>query len=36
MFEHFNVKGVCIQTQAALALYSTGRTTGLVLESGEG
>lgn len=36
MFEHFNAPAVCIQIQAVLALYASGRTTGIVLDSGEG
>ena len=36
MFEEFNVKGFYVQIQAVLALYSAGRTTGIVLDSGDG
>ncbi|XP_033112631.1 actin-104-like [Anneissia japonica] len=36
MFEKFNSPAVCIVTQALLSLYATGRTTGTVLESGDG
>ena len=36
MFEVFNVPCLYIQQQAVLALYSSGRTTGIVLDSGEG
>ena len=36
MFETFNVPSLYIACQAVLALYSTGRTTGLVLDSGDG
>lgn len=36
MFETFNVPALYIQIQAVLALYSTGRTTGVVLDSGDG
>lgn len=36
MFETFNVPSLYIACQAVLSLYSTGRTTGLVLDSGEG
>ena len=37
MFEKFNnTKGVYIANQAVLSLYATGRTTGLVLDSGDG
>uniref|UniRef100_A0A9J2Q1W2 Actin n=1 Tax=Ascaris lumbricoides TaxID=6252 RepID=A0A9J2Q1W2_ASCLU len=35
-FETFNVPALHIQTQAVLSLYSTGRTTGVVLDSGDG
>lgn len=36
MFETFNVRSLFISLQAVLALYANGRTTGCVLESGEG
>jgi actin len=36
MFETFNVPSLYIACQAVLALYSTGRTTGIVLDSGDG
>jgi actin-related protein len=36
MFEVFNVPCLYLQTQAVLALYASGRTTGMVLDSGEG
>lgn len=36
MFETFEVKGFYVQIQAVLALYSSGRTTGIVLDSGDG
>lgn len=36
MFDVFNVPSLCMANQAVLSLYSTGRTTGVVLESGEG
>lgn len=36
MFEKFNVPAMYLVTQAVLALYATGRTTGLVVESGDG
>ncbi len=36
MFEKFNVPSVYIATQAVLSLYATGRTTGCVINSGEG
>ena len=34
MFEKFNVPGLYIGLQAIMALYSTGRTTGVVVDSG--
>eukprot|EP00758_Cryptobia_borreli_P005235 Tbor_TRINITY_DN4792_c0_g1::TRINITY_DN4792_c0_g1_i1::g.16994::m.16994/K05692/ACTB_G1; actin beta/gamma 1 len=36
MFEKFGVPGLAIQTQAILTLYSVGRVTGCVLDSGDG
>ena len=36
MFEVFNIPCLYISIQAVLALYSNGRTTGLILDSGEG
>eukprot|EP00441_Pelagodinium_beii_P003130 CAMPEP_0197704004 /NCGR_PEP_ID=MMETSP1338-20131121/125720_1 /TAXON_ID=43686 ORGANISM="Pelagodinium beii, Strain RCC1491" /NCGR_SAMPLE_ID=MMETSP1338 /ASSEMBLY_ACC=CAM_ASM_000754 /LENGTH=380 /DNA_ID=CAMNT_0043287903 /DNA_START=74 /DNA_END=1216 /DNA_ORIENTATION=+ len=36
MFETFNVKGMFVQIQAVLSLYSSGRTTGCVMDSGDG
>jgi len=36
MFEVFNVPGMSVQVQAVLSLYSSGRTTGIVLDSGDG
>ncbi|RKP00137.1 hypothetical protein CXG81DRAFT_30035 [Caulochytrium protostelioides] len=35
-FETFNVPALFISIQAVLALYASGRTTGLVLDSGDG
>lgn len=35
-FETFNVPALYVSIQAVLALYATGRTTGLVLDSGDG
>ncbi len=35
-FEEFKVPGFFVFTQAVLALYSTGRTTGVVCDSGDG
>lgn len=36
MFETFNSPAMYIQIQAVLSLYSSGRTTGLVFDSGDG
>ncbi|CAK5013713.1 unnamed protein product [Meloidogyne enterolobii] len=36
LFETFNVPALYIQIQAVLSLYSSGRTTGVVLDSGDG
>ena len=36
MFDEFQVRAFYVQIQAVLALYSSGRTTGLVLDSGDG
>jgi actin-related protein len=36
MFEIFNVPAACVNTQAALSLYASGRTTGCALDSGDG
>ncbi|MEQ2273833.1 hypothetical protein XENORESO_009651 [Xenotaenia resolanae] len=36
MFEHFGVPFAYVATQAVLALYAAGRTTGVVFDSGEG
>ncbi len=36
MFETFNVPGMYISMQAVLSLYSSGRTTGIVVDSGDG
>ena len=35
MFETFNVPAIYVMSQAALVLYSSGRTTGLVMNCGE-
>lgn len=35
-FETFNVPALYVQIQAVLSLYSSGRTTGVVLDSGDG
>ena len=36
MFEEFKVKSLAIMNTAALSMYSTGKVSGLVVESGEG
>merc|ERR1711972_1187126 len=36
MFETFNVPNMYISIQAVLSLYASGRTTGIVLDSGDG
>lgn len=36
MFEHYDVPSMYIQIQAVLSLYSAGRTTGIVVDSGDG
>lgn len=36
MFETFNVPAMYISYQAVLSLYATGRTSGIVLDSGDG
>mmetsp|Transcript_17581 Transcript_17581/g.16810 ORF Transcript_17581/g.16810 Transcript_17581/m.16810 type:complete len:102 (-) Transcript_17581:55-360(-) len=36
MFEKFRVKELAIMNTAVLSLYSTGKTSGIVVESGEG
>lgn len=36
MFETFQVQGMHVAIQAVLSLYSNGRTTGLVVDSGDG
>jgi actin-related protein len=36
MFETFNVPAMYLANQAVLSLYSAGRTTGIVCESGDG
>ncbi|KAG8389816.1 hypothetical protein BUALT_Bualt01G0017800 [Buddleja alternifolia] len=35
MFEIFNVPAMCLAIQAVLSLYANGRTTGIVLDSGD-
>lgn len=36
MFETFGVKNIYVAIQAVMSLYSAGRTTGLVVDSGDG
>ncbi len=36
MFENFGVPAIYVATQAILSLYASGRTTGLVVDSGDG
>ncbi|KAF7968320.1 hypothetical protein HWV62_30971 [Athelia sp. TMB] len=36
MFENFNTPAFYVSIQAALSLYASGRTTGIVLDSGDG
>jgi actin-related protein len=36
MFEEFNVPAMYVAIQAVLSLYASGRTTGVVLDSGDG
>lgn len=36
MFETFEVKNIYVAIQAVMSLYSAGRTTGLVVDSGDG
>jgi actin, other eukaryote len=36
MFETFSTSAMCLKVQSVLALMASGRTTGLILESGEG
>jgi len=36
MFEQFNIPAMYMSIQAVLSLYASGRTTGLVLDSGDG
>ncbi|MFX0093259.1 MAG: actin, cytoplasmic 2 [Candidatus Hodarchaeota archaeon] len=35
LFERFHVPAICISTSAALSLYASGRTTGLVIDIGK-
>lgn len=36
MFEQFDVPALYLAVQSVLSLYSSGKTTGLVLDSGDG
>lgn len=36
MFESFNIPAFYLAIQAVLSLYSSGKTTGLVLDAGDG
>ena len=36
MFETFNVPAMYVAIQAVLSLYASGRTTGVVMDSGDG
>jgi len=36
MFETFNVPSMYVQIQAILSLYASGRTTGIVVDAGDG
>lgn len=36
LFEKFKVKSLAIMNTAALSMYSTGRVSGLIAQSGEG
>ena len=36
MFEVFNVPALYVSVQSVLALYASGRTSGVVLDSGDG
>ena len=36
MFETFNMPAMYVAIQAVLSLYASGRTTGIVMDSGDG
>jgi actin-related protein len=36
MFENFNTPAMYVANQGALSLHASGRTTGIVLDSGDG
>ena len=36
LFEHFKIKSLAVMNTAALSMYSTGKVSGLIVESGEG
>ena len=36
MFENFHVPAMYVGIQAVLSLYASGRTTGIVMDSGDG
>ena len=36
MFEHFNVPAISVAIQATLTLYASGRTSGMILDCGDG
>jgi len=36
MFDHFRVESLAIMNTSVLSLFSTGKTTGMVVECGEG
>ena len=36
MFEMFNTPAMYVGIQAVLSLYASGRTTGIILDSGDG